>query len=138
MPQNQRPFVDANGRLSLAKLVEAAPFPVFGLKGMPLGLRLRSPGWGGGGTHGIGETHFGYVRGAFFEPDAALELVQGSGLRNPGEEHSQLSIIESLLRKYGQQAQHAAWIERAERRTITIKGGLDAKEGRRIRIVSKR
>ena len=80
MPRFQRPFVDTDERLSIAKLVEAALFPVFGLKGEPLGLRLRSPGWGSGGTHEIdkiGEIDFGYVRGAVFEPNAAMRLVQG-------------------------------------------------------------
>ena len=42
-------YRNAEGRLDLRLLLEAAPFPVRGLNGRPLGLRLRSPGWGGKG-----------------------------------------------------------------------------------------
>jgi hypothetical protein len=114
VPRHQGPFVGADGRLSLAKLVAAASFPVFGLKGEPLGLRLRSPGWGSGGTPGIGETTFGYVRGAVREPNAAMELVQGSRLKDSGDEHSLLGAIESLLWNYAPQVQRTAWIERGD------------------------
>ena len=112
VPRLQRPFVDTDGRLKLAELVEAAPFPVFGLKGEPLGLRLRSPGWGSHSTHGIDEVTFGYVRGAVFEPNAAMELVQGLRLKDPGDEHSLLSVVESLLRNYAPQVQRTSWFER--------------------------
>jgi len=114
VPRRQGLFVDTDGRVSLAKLLDAAPFPVFGLKGKPLGLRLRSPGGGSSGTPEIREINFGYVRGAVFEPNAAIQLVQGLRLKDPGEEHSPLRVIESLLRNYAPQVQRTSWIERGD------------------------
>ncbi len=102
-------FVDADGRLDLAKLLETAPFPVYGLKGRPLGLRLRSPGRGssGSGDAAVIRITLGYVSGDPYDPEKAVEIEQGiaeqdaasQGLHRGGA-HSDLSSIRSLIANY--------------------------------------
>ena len=99
-------FRDDDQRLVLAKIVAAAPFRVYGLKDRPMGLRLRSPGWGTRGLEGnIDHIGLGYVSGDPYEPKKAVEIATeqdalDSGLRRGGA-HSDLSKIESLIANYG-------------------------------------
>ncbi len=62
--------------LDLVRLLGDAPFAVLGLKGHPLDLRLRSPGWSGQDGD-IQQVTFGYVAGHPRTPVRALRLEQG-------------------------------------------------------------
>ena len=132
-----RPFAGPDGRLSIAELVAAAPFPVYGLEGEPLRLRLRSPGWGGKGAPAtIDRVHFGYVAGRPYHPERAVEVTQGPAAHADIEE---LRAIESLVRSYAPKERreeyfyrgdiHQDWnLERvslasSERATILVGGG---------------
>ncbi len=64
-----------DGTLDLARLLADVPFPVYGLRDQPLGLRLRSPGFGGG-RESIDHMSLGYVVGHPLSPERALELEQ--------------------------------------------------------------
>ena len=104
-------FVGDDGRLNLAKLLAAAPFPVYGLKGRPSGLRLRSPGWGGKGSPStIDHVSFGYVAGHPNQPEKAVDIEQGLNVEHdttePGTEGGlmravvDLNAIEGLVHNY--------------------------------------
>ena len=92
-------YRNAEGRLDLRLLLESAPFPVRGLNGRPLALRLRSPGWGGKGEPPVmHRVHFGYVSGDPQRPDRALELDQGD---LDGGASAELAAITGLIHNYG-------------------------------------
>ena len=102
-------FVGDDGRLDLAKLLAATPFPVYGLKGRPMGLRLRSPGQG---SRGLGEAvviriSLGYVSGDPYEPEKAVHIVQSSSEEDNlgrdlhrGGAFPDLSSIKNLIANY--------------------------------------
>ena len=103
-------FMDGDQRVVLARLVAAAPFPVHGLKDRPMGLRLRSPGWGTRGLEGnIDHISLGYVAGQPSHLDKAVQIDQhpseqySQGLisSDPGAAHSDLHLIKSLIANYG-------------------------------------
>ena len=62
--------------LDLTLLLADVPFPVYGLRGHPLGLHLRSPGWGGG-RDSIEHVSLGYVTGHPRRPERAFHIEQG-------------------------------------------------------------
>ena len=102
-------FRDGDQRLVLARLVAAVPFPVYGLKDRPMGLRLRSPGSGSRGLEGIiDRISLGYVAGHPSPLDKAVQIDQCStgqypqGLisSDPGAAHMDLSLIQSLIANY--------------------------------------
>ncbi len=105
------PFRRDDGTLDLAQLVAAVPFPVFGLKGRPLGLRLRSPGRSGqGDPPTIVGVHFGYVAGPPSEPTHAIEIIQGRVARGELEAQMEdLHVIHSLVHNYGSSEQRQAY-----------------------------
>ncbi len=115
----QRPFIGTDGQLSLAKLVAAVPFPVYGLKGRPLGLRLRSPGWGSHGTPTIKDIHFGYVAGHPSQPDKAVHIDQGLNVEddtaapdavgNLRRAMEDLSAVENIVRNYASKERREAY-----------------------------
>ena len=88
--------------------MEASAFPVYGLKGRPMDLRLRSPGWGSHGLDGaINQISLGYVFGDPREPEKAVQIVQGATEQDalyrdshPGAAHSDLSSIRNLIANY--------------------------------------
>ena len=103
-------FMDGDQRLVLARLVAAVPFPVYGLKDRPMGLRLRSPGSGSRGLEGIiDHISLGYVAGHPSQPDKAVQINQrptgqypkGLISSDPGAAHMELPLIRSLIANYG-------------------------------------
>ena len=102
------PYVDGDVNLDLDQFLAASPFPVIGLKGRPMGLRLRSAGRSGGNLSGaIDRVRFGYVSGDPYEPEKAVEISQGvTGQDNrsqdsgPGAAFLDLSTIRSLIANY--------------------------------------
>ena len=102
--------MDGDQRVVLARLVAAAPFPVYGLKDRPMGLRLRSPGSGFHGLEGIiDHISLGYVAGHPSHPDKAVQINQrpteqySQGLisSDPGAAHMNLSLNRGLIVNYG-------------------------------------
>lgn len=102
-------FRDGDQRVVLARLVAAAPFPVYGLKDCPMGLRLRSPGWGTRSLEGIiDHISLGYVAGHPTNPEKAVQINQRSTeqysqglIPNLGGAHSDLLLIRNLIANYG-------------------------------------
>ena len=91
-------FVGDDGRLNLAKLLAAAPFPVYGLKGRPSGLRLRSSGWGGKGSPStIDRVSLGYIAGHPSQPEKTVDIEQGFNVEH---DYHDLNAIESLVHNY--------------------------------------
>ena len=93
--RTRNPFVGDDGRPDLARLLAAAPFPVYGLKGRPMGLRLKNRGGGGHGTPVvINHIDLGYVVGHPREPEKAVDLTQGPDVDGGMGE---LTAIKSLV-----------------------------------------
>ena len=131
-------FRGDDGHLDLSRLLAAVPFPVYGLQGRPLALRLRSPGWSGTGSPSkVHRIHFGYVAGDPWQPEQALDITQGP---SADDEMDELRVIESLVHNYGPKEQrdayfsqgdiHKDWnlnrVQQASRQETTIQvGGMD-------------
>ncbi|MCH9017745.1 MAG: hypothetical protein IIB89_08320 [Chloroflexi bacterium] len=103
-------FMDGNQRVVLARLVAAAPFPVYALKDRPIGLKLRVPRWGTSGLEtNIDHISLGYVAGHPSHPDKAVQIDQrpteqySQGLisRNVGAAYMELPLIRGLIGNYG-------------------------------------
>ena len=91
-------FLGDDGRVDLSRLLAAVSFPVYGLNGRPLGLRLRSPGWGGKGSPvTIHRVRLGYVAGDPRQPERAVALTQEPEV-DSGED--ELGVIVSLVHNY--------------------------------------
>ncbi|MCH8184870.1 MAG: hypothetical protein IH862_02070 [Chloroflexi bacterium] len=127
-------YLTADGRCDFARLVGAASFPVYGLKGRPLGLRLKTPGCSASGlSERIYSIDLGYVSGNAREPDGALQVSRLASDR-PVEE---LDRVEHLVLSYCSQEQsqeyrragsfHRDWNEdvigQATRRQMTVHVG---------------
>ena len=106
--RRRAPHFSAGGRLDLAQLLTAVPFPVYGLKGQPLGLRLVSPGWGSKNAN-IDHVNLGYVRGHRLRPGKAMNITQGS--ERPMDE---LRTIRSLLYNFGPEEQRKMYSYRGD------------------------
>ena len=94
--QTRNRFVGGDGRPNLARLLAAAPFPVYGLlRRRPMGLRLKSPGWGGKGSPSIiDRASFGYVAGHPSRPEKAVDIKQGFNVEH---DYDDLNAIKSLV-----------------------------------------
>ena len=93
--RTRNPFVGDDGRPNLGRLLAAAPFPVYGLKGRPIGLRLKSRGGGGDGAPVvINQIDLGYVVGHPSNPEKAVDLTQGPDVDGGMGE---LTAIKSLV-----------------------------------------
>ena len=149
--RRRNPFIDGDGRVNLAGLLAAVPFPVYGLKGRPLGLRLMIPGWGGRGTpETIDRIHFGYVAGHPSQPDKAVHIDQDLNVDdetaapdtvgNLRRVMADLSAVGSLVRNYASKERretyfyqgdfHRDWnqerLQKTPRRQAIVQaGGMD-------------
>ena len=87
--------------LDLTLLLADVPFPVYGLRGHPLGLRLRSPGWGGG-KDVIEHVSLGYVTGHPLRPEKAFQLEQGGPAyaEHPSKEMRGTDVDHDLIANY--------------------------------------
>ena len=101
-------YLGDDGRLDLAQLLTAVPFLVYGLKGRPLGLRFKSPGWGSKNAN-IDHVNLGYVSGHRLRPEKVVDITQGS--ERPMDE---LRTIESLLHNYGPEEQRKMYFYRGD------------------------
>ena len=105
--QTRNPFAGDDGHMDLARLLAPALFPVYGLKGRPMGLRLKS--WGGGG-HGtplvIDNIHLGYVVGHPSQPEKAVDINQGPAVDSDVDE---LGAIESLIHNYSSEERQESY-----------------------------
>ncbi len=115
-------YVDDKGHVEIARLLDMVPFPVYGLKARPLGLRLRSPGSGGSSEGNapfvINRVHLGYVAGDPAEPDRALELDQGPGVaRHPhveGPSMEELRAVQGVVDNYGPRELTRGYFQRGD------------------------
>ena len=83
---------------AMARHLATAPFPVVGLRGHPLGLRLRRPRWGRPGGRRI-SLH--YVAGELRAPPRVFHLHQGGapeGHHPPSEVLGDAEAIHELIR----------------------------------------
>ena len=104
--RQRTPWISSEGRVDVAQLMAAVPFPVYGLNGRSLALPLRSLGSGRkGDPEVINRINLGYVRGHPLSP-AAVSISQGPG---EGLTYDALREVESLLRNYAPREQLAAW-----------------------------
>ena len=133
------PYEDAEGRIDISRLLTEADFTVYGLKGSPLGLRLRSVGWGtGGGRRTVDHVSFTYAAEGPGGRRRAVELSQGidvAGTSADGRLLEEMRRVIGLVMGYGADELsppeylcrgnvHRDWnLERmsgAERRRLTI------------------
>ena len=69
-------FMSGPGQVDIQLFIEAAGFPVYGLKGRPQDLRLRSIGSGGSIRKEIERVDLTYKLGDPNNPDAAVQLIE--------------------------------------------------------------
>lgn len=96
-----RKYLRPDGMLDLTLLLADLPFPVYGLRGHPLGLQLRSPGWGAENDV-LTEVRLGYVTGNPLRPEKALQLAQGGPayVEHPSREMRGTDVVHDLIANY--------------------------------------
>ena len=132
------PYEDAEGRIDMPRLLASAAFAVYGLNGSPLGLGLRSVGWGtGGGRRTVDHVSFTYAAEGPGGRRRAVELSQGidvAGTSAEGRLLEEMRQVVSLVMGHGSEELrqeylrrgnvHRDWnlerMGRTERRRLTI------------------
>ena len=99
------PFEDAGRQVDLSCLLARIGFPVYGIKGGPVGMRLREVGFGRREIgYGVGQVSFRYVGFGPSRPRRALMLRQGVGDSLETTENrlaAELQAIICLVVSYG-------------------------------------
>lgn len=118
-PRVPRPpaFRTAPGQVDVRGLVEAADFPVYGLKDRPQGLRMNSIGWGSS-SENINRVSLSYVRGHPRNPDAAFsieELAEPPYSPQMTEEQFKAARAEDELEVIGSALRNHSSLEETER-----------------------
>ena len=131
-------YETVTGLIDLSRLVADAAFPVYGLKGSPLGLRLEDVGWSSKGNgRNVDRVTLTYVAGGPKGAQQAIELSQHAdttGVSNESRLSRELDAIlilvkshgsEKLRREYQRRGNiHRDWnlacISRTERRRLTV------------------
>ena len=85
---------DALGLAVLPRLLADAPFAVYGLKGNPLGLRLRDLDWSG---RGPGRAILRYTAGEPGPARRALDLYQGADASQQSADERLLTELRSII-----------------------------------------
>ena len=102
------PFEDAEGRIDIRRLLAGAAFPVYGLVGNPLGLRLHGVVWGGSRNgRAVHRVALHYATDAASEPERAIVLSQGPGVMREsieGRLSSELNAIMSVVPSHSTEA----------------------------------
>ncbi len=131
-------YETVTGLIDLSRLVADAAFPVYGLKGSPLGLRLEGVGWsskGNGCT--VDRVTLTYVAAGPKGAQQAIELSQHAdttGVSNESRLSRELNAILSLVTSHGSEKLrreyqrrgniHRDWnlarISSTERRRLTV------------------
>ena len=138
-------YETVTGLIDLSRLVADAAFPVYGLKGSPLGLRLEDVGWSSKGNgRNVDRVTLTYVAGGPKGAQQAIELSQHAdttGVSNESRLSSELLAILSLVTSHGSEELrreylrrgniHRDWnlarISRTERRRLNV--GVDGAPG---------
>ena len=107
------------GQIDIRELAEAASFPVYGLKGGPHGLRLRSIGRSGHSETPISGVSVSYITGHPRNPASALCIEQfaespyspqlTSEQFDRARAHDELHAIENTLRNNASPEEIARW-----------------------------
>ena len=131
-------YENEEGLIDLHRLVADAAFPVYGLKGSPLGLRLGGVGWSSKGNgNPVVRVTLTYVARGPKGAQQAIELSQHAdttGVSNESRLSSELLAILSLVTSHGSEELrreyqrrgniHRDWnlarISSAERRRLTV------------------
>ena len=131
-------YENEEGFIDLPRLVAHGAFPVYGLKGSPLGLRLEDVGWSSKGNgHNVDRVTLTYVAGGPKGAQQAIELSQHAdttGVSNERRLSRELLAILSLVTSHGSEELrreylrrgniHRDWnlsrISSAERRRLTV------------------
>ncbi len=139
--RRRAPFEGRDGRIDVVRLVNRARFPVYGLVGNPLGMRLHGVSWGGSRSgRAAHRVTLHYAADAASGPERAIVLSQGlSAMRGTfeGRLSSELTAImsvvpshsaEALRREYRRSGNiHRDWnlarIRDTERRRLAV--GID-------------
>ena len=131
-------YENEEGLIDLPRLLADAAFPVYGLKGSPLGLRLEDVGWSSKGNgRNVDRVTLTYVAGGPKGAQQAIELSQHAdttGVSNESRLSRELLAILSLVKSHGSEELrreyqrrgniHRDWnlarISSAERRRLTV------------------
>ena len=131
-------YKSVTGLIDLSRLVAHAAFPVYGLKGSPLGLRLEGIGWSSKGNgRPVDRVTLTYVATGPKGAQQAIELSQHAdttGVSNESRLSSELLAILSLVTSHGSEELrreylrrgniHRDWnlarISHTERRRLTV------------------
>ena len=131
-------YENEEGLIDLSRLVADAAFPVYGLKGSPLGLCLEDVGWSSKGNgRTIDRVALTYLATGPKGAQLAIELSQHAdttGVSNESRLSSELLAIVSLVKSHGSEQLRREYLRRgnihldwnlarvssAERRRLTV------------------
>ena len=106
--RRRAPFEGLDGCIDVVRLVNRARFPVYGLVGNPLGMRLHGVSWGGSRNgRAVHHVTLRYAADAASGPERAIVLSQGPGaMRETTVERlsSELDAIMSLVPSHSTEA----------------------------------
>ena len=131
-------YENEEGLIDLPRLVADAAFPVYGLKGNPLGLRLEGIGWGrkGNGRTVDGVT-FTYVAVGPKGAPQAIELSQHAdttGVSNESRLSRELDAILSLVTSHGSEKLRREYQRRGNIHRDWNLARISSAEGRRLTV----
>ena len=109
-------YENEEGFIDLHRLVGHAAFPVYGLKGSPLGLRLEGIGWSNKGNgHTVDRVTLTYLATGPKGAQQAIELSQHAdttGVSNESRLSSELLAILSLVTSHGSEELRREYLRR--------------------------
>ena len=128
----------ATGLIDLSRLVADAAFPVYGLKGSPLGLRLEGIGWGSKGNgRTVDRVTLTYVATGPKGAQQAIELSQHADTSGTSAENRvsrELNAIVSLVKSHGSEELRREYRRRGNIHRDWNLARISSAEGRRLTV----
>ena len=131
-------YETVTGLIDLSRLVADAAFPVYGLKGSPLGLRLEDVGWSSKGNgRPVDRVTLTYVAGGPKGAQQAIELSQHAdttGVSNESRLSRELNAILSLVTSHGSEELRREYQRRGNIHRDWNLARISSAEGRRLTV----
>ena len=131
-------YENEEGLIDLSRLVADAAFPVYGLKGSPLGLRLEGVGWSSKGNgRTVDRVTLTYVAAGPKGAQQAIELSQHAdttGVSNESRLSRELDAILSLVKSHGSEELRREYLRRGNIHRDWNLARISSAERRRLNV----